>query len=329
MIIRQFTDNIPVLVNAKEIDESPGSFTMSFGFDLKPLIRSIERFGLINTPCVVRDTKGKWVPVVGFRRILVLKSLQWEKIPCVDLSDLGLSVLDLILLNLHDNLTTRKFNDVEKGMILYRLTPHTIRDEILNYYMPLLDLPSHEPTLDLFLKLEGLDTIIKRSIAEGTVSLKTIKQIVDMGHEPCMVIFTWLKKIKLNFNQQLQFIEYIKDISIKEEKSINQILEEKQLLKLLEDTKLNNPQKTKHVLNLLKSRRFPRLTDSEKTFQKNISRLNLPKDVRIQHPPFFETPHYRLEILFRNGKELKEKIDYLAELDRLEMIEDPWETDFS
>lgn len=327
MIIRQFTDNIPVLVNAKEIDESPGSFTMSFGFDLKPLIRSIEKFGLINTPYVVRDTKGKWVPVVGFRRILVLKSLQWKKIPCVDLSDLGLSVLDLILLNLHDNLTTRKFNDVEKGMILYRLTPHTIRDEMLNYYMPLLDLPSHEPTLDLFLKLEELDTIIKRSIAEGTVSLKTIKQILDMSYESCMSILTWLNKIKFNFNQQLQFIEYIEDISIKEEKSITQILEEKQLLKLLEDTKLNNPQKTKHVLNLLRSIRFPRLTDSEKTFQKNISRLSLPKDVRIQHPPYFEAPHYRLEILFKNGKELKEKIGFLSNLDHLQMVGDPWETD--
>jgi len=324
MIIRQFTDNIPVLVNAKEIDESPGAFTMSFGFDLKPLIKSIERFGLINKPYVIRDNKGKWLPVVGFRRILVLKSLQWEKIPCVDLSDAGLSVLDLILLNLHDNLTTRKFNDVEKGMILYRLIPHVTRDEILRHYMPLLDLPSHESSLDLFLKIEELDTVIKRSITEKTVSMKTIRHIFDMDHESRMNVFIWFKKIRFNFNQQIQFTEYIKDISIKEGKSIIHILSEKRLMKLLKDKKLNNSQKAKHILDLLRSRRFPRLTDSEKTFRKNLSKLNLPKNVRIQHSPFFETPHYRLEILFRNGKELKETIEFLSNLDNLELVGDPY-----
>jgi hypothetical protein len=144
-----------------------------------------------------------------------------------------------------------------------------------------------------------------------------------------MNVFLWFKRIRFNFNQQIQFIEYIKDISIKEGKSIIHILSEKRLLTLLEDKKLNNPQKAKHILNLLRSRRFPRLTDSEKTFRKNLSKLNLPKNARIQHPPFFETPHYRLEILFRNGKELKETMGFFSDLDRLESIRDPWEKDFS
>jgi len=121
----------------------------------------------------------------------------------------------------------------------------------------------------------------------------------------------------------------MEDISIKEEKSITQILDEKQLLKLLENKNLNNPQKAKHVLNHLRYRCFPRLMKSEKTFKKNISRLSLPKDVTIQHPPYFETPYYLLEILFKNGKELKEKIDFLSHLDELNSLEDPWEKEFS
>lgn len=329
MNIRHFSDNMPVWVDAQEIDDSFGPFSMSFGFDLEPLIRSIERYGLINKPFITRVNKGNMVPVVGFRRILALKSLQLRIIPCVDLSDAGLSFLDLILLNLHDNLATRKFNDVEKGMILHRLISHVTRDEILRDYMPLLNLPSHESSLDLFLKIEELDTLIKRSIAGGIVSLKTVEKILDMDHESRMNIFIWLENIKFNFNQQIQFIEYIEDISIKEEKSITQILNEKSMMKILEDRKLNNPQKARHVLRHLRSRRFPLLTDSEKTFRKNLSRLNLPKGVKIQHPPFFETPHYRLEVLFRNGKELKEKIDYLSEWDGLGKIGNPWEEDSS
>ena len=329
MDIRHFSDNSLVLIDAEEIDDSPGPFSMSFGFDLKPLIRSIERYGLINRPFLTIDNTGKRVPVIGFRRILALKSLQWRKIPCVDLSDSGLSVLDLILLNLHDNLTKREFNDVEKGMILCRLVPHVTRNEILKHYMPLLNLRSHESSLELFLKIENLEIAIKHSIADGTVSMKAIGKILDWDNQSRKNVFTWFKNIKFNFNQQIQFTEYITDISIKEKKSIAHILDEKEMIEILEDNKLNNPQKAKRVLHHLRSRRLPLLTQSEENFQKNLSRLNLPKGVRIQHPPFFESPDYRLEIVFRNGKELKEKIDDLAKLGHFGMIEDPDEKDFS
>ena len=328
MNIKHFSDKIPVLVDAQEIDDSIGPFSMSFGFDLEPLIKSIKSYGLINQPFLTRVNKRNMVPVIGLRRIRALKSLQWRKIPCVDLSETGLSVLDLIFLNLHDNLTTRKFNDVEKGMILHRLISHIPRDEILRHYMPLLNLPSHESILNLFLKIEALDTNIKNSIVKGIISMKAIEKILEMDHESSMNVFVWFKNIKFNFNQQIQFIEYIKDISTKEEKSVAYILSEKSIMNILKDKILNNPQKAKHVLHHLRSRRFPLLTDSENTFRKNVSRLNLPKGVKIQHPPFFETPQYHLKICFKNGKELKEKIDCLSELDSLETLGDPWEKDF-
>ncbi|NIR16796.1 MAG: ParB N-terminal domain-containing protein, partial [Desulfobacterales bacterium] len=48
---------------------------------LKPLIRSIEKFGLINSPIVTKDSEGRMEVVAGYRRILALKHLQWEEIP--------------------------------------------------------------------------------------------------------------------------------------------------------------------------------------------------------------------------------------------------------
>jgi hypothetical protein len=67
------------------------------------------------------------------------------------------------------------------------------------------------------------------------------------------------------------------------------------------------------------------LTHSEKVFEKMISNLSLPESVRISHPPFFEDPNYRMEILFRNGKVLGETVKKLARLNDLEGIGDPWE----
>jgi len=323
MDIRQITRESPILVDLKHIDENLGPYSMSFGFDLELLIRSIKQCGLINAPFVTRTRDGRVDVAVGYRRILALKSLQWETVPCVDLSDSGLSTLELLLFNLHDNLTTRKFNEVETGMILKRLTPHVSREEVLDHYMPLLNLPSHASTLDFYLKLEELDVNIKESIVEGALSLKATKLILDIDHEFHSTIYRWISNMKFNFNQQIQFIEYINDISIKENIPIPELMSEEQFVRISEDQKINNPQKTKLVLDLLRSRRFPSLTRTEKAFKATVSRLDLPKGVRVQHPPFFEAPGYRLEILFRDGKDLKDKINSLYRLQDLERIGDP------
>jgi hypothetical protein len=263
--------------------------------------------------------------VVGYRRMLALKSLRREKVPCMDLSDSGLSTLELFHVNLQDNLATRKFNEIETGMILRRLKPHVSREEILGHYMPLLNLPSHASALEFYLKLEDLDVNIKESIAEGALSLKAAKLILDTDRECHSAMYHWISNIKFNFNQQLQFIEYIFDISIREKIPIPELLSEQQLVMILKDPKMNNPQKAKLVLGLLRSRRFPSVTQAENAFKATVSRLELPNGVRVQHPPSFEAPDYRLEILFRDGKDLKAKIKSLYRLQDLERIGDPLE----
>ena len=56
-------------VNIKDIDDRPGPYCMSFGFDLEPLTESIRRVGLINSPLLVRNGNGELDIVIGYRRI--------------------------------------------------------------------------------------------------------------------------------------------------------------------------------------------------------------------------------------------------------------------
>ncbi len=316
-----------ILVALKAISENPGPYCMSFGFDLKPLIRSVETFGLINRPIVTKDREGRVEVVAGYRRILALKHLQWEEIPCRDLSQAGLSSFQLLLLNLYDNLATRQFNQVEKGMILNRLSAHVSRDEILRDFMPLLDLPSHEPTLEVFLRLEGLDQTIKESLVHARISFQTVKALVQLDPESRATLVEWITATRLNTNQQNQLIAYTIDISYRDQKKISELLKEKQISDIFKSKKLNNPQKSKLLLNFLKSRRFPSLTRFEKAFQEKTASLGLPDGISIHHPPFFEDPDYRLEILFKNGEGLREKIDALGKVSALESLGDPWKED--
>ena len=314
-----------ISLDSKAINDDPGPFCMSYGFALSPLIRSIQEFGLINLPIVVRQGEGRVDVVSGYRRILALKNLQIGEIPCRDTTDSGLSPLQLLLLNLHENCVTREFNEVEKAMILARLVHHIPREEVIHSYMPLLSLPSRESTLDLFLNMEGQSHPIKRALAKGEVSVKAFEALLEVESGFRSGLIKSMLDLKLTFNQQLQFIELTVDICTRDGIDIPELFNQASFVGIMENEKLNLPQKTKTTLGLLKSIRFPLLTRSEESFRKAVSELGLPDGTRISHPPFFEGPDYRLDVPFKNGRQLKDRINVLNNLDGLEALADPWQ----
>lgn len=311
-----------------EIEDSPGPFCMSFGFDIRPLAQSIERVGLVNCPLLIENKNAELTVIIGYRRIHALKTLGWDRIPCGVLSESEVSPLECLLLNLYDNLATRKLNEVEKGMVLNRLHSQVPEKKILETYMPLLELPSNKPTLLFFTKLEkDLDTEIKNYLVHKRISLQTAKMLLKMDSDERIHVFNFISNIKFNINQQKQFIDNIIDLSVIENKPVYELLNEASLKGILVKKHSNNPQKAKAILRLLRGRRFPSLVKAEKAFKKKVSSLNLPKSASIHAPLYFEEPYYRLEVLFREGKELRETINRLTLTEDLDELGDPWEKD--
>ena len=74
MAIYETTGMILRQVALKDIDESPGPYCMSFGFNLDSLIQSIQQIGLVNPPILKSDPDGLTV-VAGYRRVMALKAL--------------------------------------------------------------------------------------------------------------------------------------------------------------------------------------------------------------------------------------------------------------
>jgi len=323
MGIPKITPIKPQLVDPNKIEDSPGPYCMSFGFDIRSLAQSIDRVGLVNCPLLIENKNAELTIIVGYRRIHALKTLGWDRIPCGVLSESEVSSLDCLLLNLYDNLATRKLNEVEKGMVLNRLHLQVPGKEMLEVYMPLLELPSNEPTLLFFIKLEQeLDTEIKEYLVQKKISLQTAKMLLKMESDERSHVFNFMSTIKFNINQQKQFIDNITDLSAIESKPPHEFINEVSLKGVLANKQLNNPQKAKAILKFLRGRRFPSLVKAEKAFKKKVSSLDLPKTATIHAPPYFEEPHYRLEVLFREGKELKETINRLnltEDLDELGM----------
>lgn len=311
-----------------DFEEEPGPFCMSFGFGLKGLIESIRNCGIINPPIVTRLPDGRPEVILGYRRMLAAKALGYEAVPCKDITESGLPLIWMFLLSFYDNLPTRSFNDVEKGMILKRLLNYTDKGDLKARYLPLLELPPRESTLDFYLRLEELDLPIKLAVAKRRLGIPALKSLLSVDNMTRGVLFDLIQKLNLNFNKQYQFIEYINDIAIINQTSTINILLEQPLLTLINDSKITISQKTDRVMAHLRSRRYPSLSRAEEAIKEKVSRLPFPTGARITYPPFFEAPGYCLEVKFGDGKELRQKLSEIVELNELEGIGDQWRTPY-
>jgi hypothetical protein len=316
-----------VLVDLHDMDDAPGPYSMSFGFELGLLCESIKEIGLVHPPCVAAEGKGRTEIVTGYRRILALKQLGWSKVLCEDVSSLLPSLLERFLFAFYENLASRSFNPIEKAMILKRLDPLLPTEVILKRLMPLLSLPSHEGTLNFYMELEAMKHEFKEAVVKGLLSLNAVKSLLDLKPESAEWAFRCISELMLNFNQQIQFIDIMTDISAIEGESFSQILDAEPMRAVLENAHLNKPQKAKKLLEELRSRRYPRLKRAEKRFQENLERLSLPEGTRIDHPSCFEAPGYRLEVQFQDGANLMEKLQHLAQVSALRKFRDPVDDD--
>jgi hypothetical protein len=296
---------------------------MSFNFDLEPLKDSIDRFGVLNPPYLLKDSDGNFTVVAGYRRLLGVRELGWPDLVCQIVPD-NFPPFKALLLNLNDNLIHRRLNNIEKGMVLKRLARFLKSEEIVANFMPILGIPSNKQTLELFLGLEELEEAIRIAVAMERLSLRVAGLMSSIGIDDRLRINDLFTSLKWSFNKQWEATQWIIEIASREERSIKEVVDEGEIIEILNNDRMNDPQKVKTIVKILKTRRFPSLLAAEKSFKIGLSKLPLPSGVKIISPPFFEGIEYKLEIVFRKGEELRGKLEELSHLSGLERINDFW-----
>jgi hypothetical protein len=310
-------------VDISDIDLKPGPFTMSFNFNLEPLKASIDKFGVLNPPYLLKNSDSTFSVVAGYRRLLAVRELGWPDIHCKIVPD-PFPPLKALLLNLNDNLIHRQLNNIEKGMILKRLTRFLKEEEIVSDFMPTLGIPANKPTLTLFLGLEELEESIRISVAMERLSLRVAGLMLGIGRDDRLRINDLFTSLKFSFNRQWEITQWIMEITKREGLSISEVIDKGDIIEVLNNDRINNPQKVKLIVEILRSKRFPSLLEAERLFRQGLSNLRLPSGVKIIPPPFFEGIDYRLEIVFTKGEGLKETLAGLSHLSGLERVTDLW-----
>ena len=110
-------------ISLHTIDFSDRTFSVNFLPDLARLRSSIREVGLIH-PVLLREMSNRYQIVSGFRRLAVFQELGSHEVDSRVLGESELDDLKLFSLSLHENLTTRGFNSVEKAIVLEKLVFH-------------------------------------------------------------------------------------------------------------------------------------------------------------------------------------------------------------
>lgn len=304
-------------VNISQIDFNDRSYLVTFESSISQLILSIKQVGLIQPPILEQKSSNKYRIVAGLKRILALQHLKIDNFnaiiyfPQSETPD-----IELFLLSLYENLGTRSFNNVEKALVLDNLINlfKLSEEQVLNEFLPLLQLGKNKLVLDRYLKLVPLEDNIKIAVAEDFVSIDIAGALVEISSFERQAIFEFFQHLKLGKNRQKEFLRLLREISKINDRSIDNILKRDEIQDILSNVKITLPGKIEHIKIILKRLRYPLYSAVEKKFQILKKDLGLPTNVILRPPPFFEGEKYSIEINFKNQSELTGIVEILTSI---------------
>jgi ParB family transcriptional regulator, chromosome partitioning protein len=287
-------------------------FRTSYFFSLERLILSIEKAGLLSPPLVRQAEKG-YILVAGWKRVLACREIGLSSIKVLVTEDQD--DLRLFLASVHENLASRGISLVEKAEILRKLLKFGVpKRALLKGYLPLLSLPATGDHLDVLIGLSRAEDAVKKLVWEKDVPLLIVHFLLRFKPVDQRLLLPLLRP--LGQNKQREILEDLWEISRRDNKPLQDILDEAGARRVLGSPKLSPQQEAEKMRLGLKRIRYPQLSYWEDRFKSARRRIRWPKDIAIHPSLNFEGEEISISFLFKNEKEFKARLEQLQAMAR-------------
>ena len=306
-----------------KVDDSDDTFSINFMPDLKSLRSSMKEIGLIQ-PVFLKKKLGGYQIVCGFRRIFIMKELGKSEIESKVFEEKEMDEFQFFSLSLHENLTTRGFNAVEKAIALDKLIHRFQIDPAIaiKTFLPLFSLEPNEKILNTFLSLAGMEDGMKEYVLKEEVSRSNIRKLANMTPDDRVAILSLISFLKLGENRLREILTFLEEISRKNQWTAKEIVQRGDIQVILSQKEFTPSQKTERVKKLLMDLRYPRMRQLEEEFVRKRRDLHLSFNVSLHHQPFFEGKGLRVEFQFETMEEFRTILSSLSQLaDKEEFME--------
>ena len=293
-------------IPVQQIDLSDDTFSVNYLPDLQKLRSSVQEIGLIQ-PVLLRKKLDAYQIVCGFRRVSVMKMLGKSEIEAKVYEEKERDEFQLFSLSLHENLTTRGFNAVEKAMALDKLV-HRFQihpTAVIKTFLPAFSLEPNEKILNTYLSLAQMEDEIKTYVLKEEVSRSNIRRLSTLTPDNRMALLSLISPLKLGENRLRELLTLLEETSRRNQSTVKEIAGRPEIQAILSQKELTPSQKTERVKKVLLGLRYPELNQLEKAFEKRRKDLNLPPNISLHHPPFFEGKGLKIEFQFETVEEYR------------------------
>jgi hypothetical protein len=232
--------------------------------------------------------------------------------------------LGLFSISLHENLTSRGFNTIEKAIVLDKLVHYFQVDSnvVIETFLPFFSLEPHEKILKTYLSLARMEDEVKSYVLREEVSRSNIRILSHFTSEDRMALLPLFSSLKLGENRFREMLTLLEEISRRDQAGVRDIIHRPEIQAVLSQKEVTPSQKTERVKKVLIDLRYPRIRQMEKGFEKKRRDLDLPSGVSLNHQPFFEGKGLRIEFQFETVEEYQSILSSLSLLaDRKEFKE--------
>ncbi len=293
--------------------EDYDKYLFRYGRDSGTVKDSIKKVGLIN-PVILKksvEVDESYSVICGYQRIMACQELGQVSFEArvVD----GINDEEILLLVLHDNLSSIGFNEIEKGIALKKfLDIGYSYDRLIAEIAPLLEIPPNKKIIDKYLSVLMLDSKIKESVARGELEPEKAFLLIALDDAERDAVYRFLfRESNTNTNEAKEAIRNLLDLKLIKKLEIEELLSSNEISHIISDSKSNKRQKGEKICRLIKSMRYPSISMKEAEFDKSCRELKLDNDVRINHSRYFEGDEIRITLKASNEEKLENNLDKL------------------
>ena len=295
-----------------DVDSDDTSFRITTRTELEDLVPSIRQLGLMHVPVLKHNPPG-YIIVSGFRRIAACRILGWKQIYARVLQQ-NFDFFEMVRLAVADNALQRPLNLIETSRALKLLLSAKTEKGVLAAAAAELGLPLSPAIVSKLKKICDLPEPIQKGILENAIDLSMALELDRFEPEDGHALLGLFNHLKLGLNRQRELLLLLEEISLREEIPIQQMIAEKPLKHILENTETDRSIKRQKVRTYLRRRRFPVISKAETQYKAFVKQLKLGPNINLMPPRDFEGMTYTMTIRFDNQKELKNSKEKLEKI---------------
>ena len=301
------------------LDDRLTSFSLGAPSDF--LQKSIEEVGIIH-PITLIPIGERFRIVCGHQRAKVSYSLTVNEIPARIL-DSAINDESLLVMNLSENQGHCHYSDIEKGLILSKLSEVDVSaNRIIEKYMPLVNLEQSKKLLDDYLSISRLTIEIQTLLHEMNIPLRIFSVFFDWDMESIVAAEKFFSILRPGANKWRDILEWIDEISKRDKITPCKVFILPELQSALNQNGLAPNLRYERIRQILYSSRYPILNDMRIRLARALDSLKLDDKTKVHVQDSFESDEIRIEMKFRTREEFVNQLEKLVRASDSESLDE-------